>query len=1305
MRNLSLVASTSSALSLDSATISCTAIDLDQNITYIASERGIAGANVEVKIWKAVSDEKATCFYNLNASALSEYTSHPQVISLRVLLDSQQLVAVLRSGDIATVPIDDEVSQADDVVGTVDGGIFAASWSPDDSSLVLVTGDNKLILMTSTFDVLSETSLHPSDFGEDAPINVGWGSKQTQFHGSVGKSAAQAPANVNLGISPDDDMLPRISWRGDGAFFCVSSLSPAETKHRILRVYDRQAVLQTTSEPVAGLEHPLSWRPSGNLIAATQRFGFEGGGVGKAGRHDVVFFERNGLRHGEFGIRVGDLNIDNSSKAEDLRWGYKVRELRWSSDSNVLALWITRKEGDVVQLWTIGNYHWYLKQEIVAPTNPSQPGCFTSVEWHPESALTLILTTKYQVIQRTYAWVTSSSPTAPPLDTGSVAVIDGCNILLTPFRTQNVPPPMSSYQLSVLPDPSQVSRIPINVCFAHSSDMLAVLWETGYIEAWDLSTRLTPGRGKVMDPKKVTSRSSSSVNPGSYRQVILRNDGVLLLLGSDNGDGLDIITTIENEEEAGRSMVMVMPSRNGRLLPVDQGIIWQASGGELFDVRGNTSSLICSFPSFCLTSDRVIVDDSSSLYLGLTESGKMFISAADSSSALIASNATSFTIASGFLIFTTGNHEAVFADIKSLFSYIKAENENDREAFKGSWEKRRVERGSRIVVPVSSAMGLVLQMPRGNLETINPRPLVMEVVKQDLNNQKYRKAFMACRKHRIDLSVIVQHDEKKFLDNVAAFVEDVKEVDHINLFLTNIGRSSQSPEAIARICDTVREELEKRDLTRYVNSILTAHVVKTPPDHTSGLGLLLRLRDANPELVEDAVKYIIFLVDADKLFDTALGVYDFSLVLMIAQHSQKDPREYLPFLRELRALEKYVQRFRIDDHLKRYESALKNLGLAGDDHFDEAIAYIERHQLYEIALSIWKGTERQNIVLSVYGDWLFERREFRQAASVFVESGALSKAMVAYEKALEWQCLFDLAVRTEMPEEDLVAMGYRVGEDLTSKKRYLEAARVILDYAKDARETVITLVQGNEFSEARRIMTLHRRPELLADVIYPGALESRYQIKEDVNEMREQLRKQFSRLQELRIKKVEEPDAFFGVEDTALHNVDVMTDVSMPYTVFTRYTAAPSATSRSSKQSSRSKRKQERKVGSGRKGTADEEEYLFKSVAKLVVKFTTTRDEARSLIPHLFEFTPDHREEGSNLQKEVDAFERELQETVEDIWKKPAEEGESATDSWAARMEQVEKAKRVNPVDSVPKPELGRNADWRLRLLDLALGV
>jgi elongator complex protein 1 len=285
-----------------------------------------------------------------------------------------------------------------------------------------------------------------------------------------------------------------------------------------------------------------------------------------------------------------------------------------------------------------------------------------------------------------------------------------------------------------------------------------------------------------------------------------------------------------------------------------------------------------------------------------------------------------------------------------------------------------------------------------------------------------------------------------------------------------------------------------------------------------------------------------------------------------------------------------------------------------------------------------------------------------------------------------------------MDEEDIVDMGYRVAEDLSSKKRHAEAARVLLDYCKDIREAVIALVQGNGFSEARRIISLNSVPELVEDVIHPALLESRVQIAEDITEMKEQIRKQLMRLRELRIKKIEEPDVFYGNEDeTGMHNVDVMTDVSAPATAFTRYTVAPTSASRTSRRTSRSKRKMERKVGSGRKGTVDEEEYLLRSVSKLVDRFLMTQAETRSLLPHLLQFTSEHREEGLGLQNEVEAFDTELKESVEEIWTRPVEE--SVPDGWAARMAEVERGRVVNALDKVAKPDLFRGNDWRVKLI------
>jgi len=313
--------------------------------------------------------------------------------------------------------------------------------------------------------------------------------------------------------------------------------------------------------------------------------------------------------------------------------------------------------------------------------------------------------------------------------------------------------------------------------------------------------------------------------------------------------------------------------------------------------------------------------------------------------------------------------------------------------------------------------------------------------------------------------------------------------------------------------------------------------------------------------------------------------------------------------------------------------------------------------------------------------------------------------MIAYEKALDWRELFDLAVRESTQEDELAEMGLRVADDLSAKKRYAEAATVLLDYARDVRQAVITYVEGNFFADARRIVSLYATPELLEEIIHPGALETKSQLVEDLGEMKSQLSKQVARVQELRIKKVEQPETFYGSDGVDLHNVDVMTDVSMAPTTFTRYTAAPSTASKKSRQSSRSRRKAERKVGSGRKGTVDEEEYLLQSIVKMCARLATIQGEAGKLLPHMLQFTDEHREEGKALQVEMVGFQEDLSRAIEEVWTRPPEsepggalKGATATTA-NFPSGSGEATKPQDPLDKIGKPQFVAPA-WRVTLWD-----
>jgi elongator complex protein 1 len=99
---------------------------------------------------------------------------------------------------------------------------------------------------------------------------------------------------------------------------------------------------------------------------------------------------------------------------------------------------------------------------------------------------------------------------------------------------------------------------------------------------------------------------------------------------------------------------------------------------------------------------------------------------------------------------------------------------------------RCIERGARLITVMPTSYSVILQMPRGNLETIYPRALVLAGIRRSIEVKKYKKAFLACRNQRVDMNILHDYAPQQFIENVALFVEQVKKVEHIDLFLSNL---------------------------------------------------------------------------------------------------------------------------------------------------------------------------------------------------------------------------------------------------------------------------------------------------------------------------------------------------------------------------------------------------------------------------------------------------------------------------------------------------------------------------------------
>ncbi|XP_024381817.1 elongator complex protein 1 [Physcomitrium patens] len=659
------------------------------------------------------------------------------------------------------------------------------------------------------------------------------------------------------------------------------------------------------------------------------------------------------------------------------------------------------------------------------------------------------------------------------------------------------------------------------------------------------------------------------------------------------------------------------------------------------------------------------------------------------------------------------------------------------------------ERGARLVTALGGHdVAVIVQTIRGNLETVYPRGLVLGAIAEALKKGDFREAMGLTRRHHINLNVLVDYGGwRNFCVKASEFVKQVGKLNHITELVYALNEENIVETTYKNLLPPFPEPLSPADAaTELMKSQFTANKVQTvlkslrlgvekeipvspgkelcilatlaksrPPELKEALQRIKSLREAELqgevavelEAVEEtgekgkvilsaeaALKHLLWLSDADIVFKEALGLYDLHLAAMVASHAQRDPKEFIPLLKELEEMPPHLMQYSIDVRLGHYESALQNLAQGGEANFNECLQLMMDHaELFPLGLHIFRESKNRLPVLEAWGDHLMQQEKFEDAAAAYCSCNNLQKALGSYRAGGLWRGVMTIAGRMNLSREEWTSLASDLGEELQAMGMPAEAACVALEYIHDVDSGVRLLLEAREWMEAVRVSSLYAREDLLSSLIESAALECASALIEEFTEGLDKVRKYLLRYQTVRQRRLALAAKLKAEEDGEWVDDDTISEASSHLSSMSAYSHGTAATSsvttgsgRGRKQSVRSQKKV--KGGRIRAGSAGEEGGLVDYIRGMAVS-PRMLDEVRRLLSVLV--LQGHYSVAHHVQSSLVAYQNDQKVALETMEKDAADDNLQAGNPPSASTAAVSKS-------SSP-------AIWRLAVLEPPDGV
>ncbi|KAJ8937402.1 hypothetical protein NQ314_011888 [Rhamnusium bicolor] len=561
---------------------------------------------------------------------------------------------------------------------------------------------------------------------------------------------------------------------------------------------------------------------------------------------------------------------------------------------------------------------------------------------------------------------------------------------------------------------------------------------------------------------------------------------------------------------------------------------------------------------------------------------------------------------------------------------------------------REIEQGARIV---SNNNGkppqIILQLPRGNLESNGCRLITIDVVENLLSEDKWKAAVDLMRTERLNWNLLVDLNPERFSEHIEDFV---KAAEYCSL-LTNIVSDFNSIDNACDIClpDFAKPSCDKTSIIKKI------------------LEYLISTDMQNKSLCKRALHSLLIKEDIKDVLNATYSLYNLDFVLFVYQNSVIDPKQYEPIIERLKHLSPVGLRYEMSLKAQDVKNAVKYI--LRYNHFtnSDLESFIVMHKLEDVAYnSLPCDSKYFELVTMLYAKKLSRQQNYAEAGLILKRVGLLSQALEEYKKALDWVEILGLLAILEYEEHQKKDILYDLSNQLVKVHRIDEAVLVLEHYNNDYRRAIEVLVEHKEFKRAIMLAKRHKATDILEHL--SNTLISLQIIRHE--------------------KKLKLEDASLGICDG---EDDLFSETGS--TISSLNSSRATSRSRGSMMSSKNRRKEERKKIDLREGGYYEDIALIRVLYVLYKTVFALGNEVREvclIVEHK------NRTLCQHLHEKLSLLHDNMIKQIPEIWPEVFVNPPGIIDNTI--MSIIQNKSDLDPKYCVPPSKDTLNLDWKLKI-------